>query len=449
MVGNSNGFISVIPVNSCGIGLARTLDVTTSHTIDGFFNYDNIQHTILDSVWVFLVTNGNKLDSVQTDTNGHYIFHHVPDGVYNITATTNKPWENVNFTDAAQVTEYFVFGDFLTSSITLHSGDVTNSSAINATDATEIVKRVFGQVSSFPRGNWIFEKPFGGDTTDVSTGLNDTVVVNGTNVTQYFLGRCVGDVDYNTCSGTAGITKADTITGCSPGIITVPLHIPFPVPQPYAAITLMLEYDGSVLSFDTSFYCFGAQFSAYSTMKRLIIGDISPISISNGQGTVYLNFTYYGGTTSIVFNNSIMDGIMCEYADINVNPLCDTPTANYYINGAVIQSTIPTVPAFAILNSIIKCPGLPDTLGIVGGCLGDATNWFWYSGSCGGTPAGSGSSIIVYPTALTEYFVRAEGLVHTTACDSMALNISHVPPQPGIIFGNSNPVSGEILKLIL
>ena len=60
-------------------------------------------------MWVFLMNTGTKLDSILTDTNGYYIFDNVPDGLYNITATTNKPWENVNFTDAAKVWTYWWF----------------------------------------------------------------------------------------------------------------------------------------------------------------------------------------------------------------------------------------------------------------------------------------------------------------------------------------------------
>ena len=50
-------------------------------------------------------------------------------------------------------------------------------------------------ITSFTRGDWIFEKPSGGDTLNVSTGLNDTILVNGNNVSQNFLGLCIGDVN--------------------------------------------------------------------------------------------------------------------------------------------------------------------------------------------------------------------------------------------------------------
>ena len=48
-------------------------------------------------------------------------------------------------------------------------------------------------------------------------------------------------------------------------------------------------------------------------------------------------------------------------------------------------------------------------LSVTGGNLNGATNWQWYSSSCGGTLVGSSSFVIVAPTATTTYYVRGEG----------------------------------------
>ena len=72
---------------------------------------------------------------------------------------------------------------------------LNQSYQINAIDEDLIKRRFTGQDTSFVRGDWIFEKPIGGDTISVSTGLNDTVVINGSDVTQHFKGLCVGDVN--------------------------------------------------------------------------------------------------------------------------------------------------------------------------------------------------------------------------------------------------------------
>ena len=166
----------------------------SSYVINGYFTYDNIANTPIDSVKVYLNLNGNNLDSTLSNLLGFYQFSNVQNGAYDITAKTNKPWQGVNSTDAVKVKRNFAGSQLFTSSIKLHSADVNLSYGINVTDAVQITRRFVGSIASFNRGDWLFEKPFGGDTINVSTYLNDTVIVNGTNVNQNFKGRCVGDV---------------------------------------------------------------------------------------------------------------------------------------------------------------------------------------------------------------------------------------------------------------
>ncbi|MFT6244964.1 MAG: subtilisin-like proprotein convertase family protein [Salibacteraceae bacterium] len=67
----------------------------------------------------------------------------------------------------------------------------------------------------------------------------------------------------------------------------------------------------------------------------------------------------------------------------------------------------PDVPSIAGLNAV--CEGSSITLSIGTGNLNDAADWNWYSGSCGGTLEGSGSTLAVSPLTSTSYFVRGEG----------------------------------------
>src|ERR1039458_519386 len=67
------------------------------------------------------------------------------------------------------------------------------------------------------------------------------------------------------------------------------------------------------------------------------------------------------------------------------------------------QCTSPTVPTLGATFST-PCVGQSTTLSIVTGTLNSATAWKWYSGSPGGTSAGSGTSIIVAPGATTTYY---------------------------------------------
>lgn len=70
------------------------------------------------------------------------------------------------------------------------------------------------------------------------------------------------------------------------------------------------------------------------------------------------------------------------------------------------------------------CPGDAVTLRVNGGTLGAGAVWRWYTGSCGGTLVGTGSSITVTPMVTTTYFVRAEGNCGNTACVSVTVNIN-------------------------
>jgi hypothetical protein len=76
------------------------------------------------------------------------------------------------------------------------------------------------------------------------------------------------------------------------------------------------------------------------------------------------------------------------------------------------------------LNPI--CPGQSTTLSVSGGGLGSGAAWNWYSGSCGGTFLGTGTSISVSPSATTTYFVRAIGTCNTTTCASVTVNVQSI-----------------------
>jgi gliding motility-associated-like protein len=90
--------------------------------------------------------------------------------------------------------------------------------------------------------------------------------------------------------------------------------------------------------------------------------------------------------------------------------------------------SVPDVPTLSATQTT-TCSGASTTLSIATGSLRDATRWQWYSGSCGGTPLGTGSSLAVSPSTTTTYFVRGEGTCITTpgACRSIAITVNPLP----------------------
>ncbi len=91
------------------------------------------------------------------------------------------------------------------------------------------------------------------------------------------------------------------------------------------------------------------------------------------------------------------------------------------IPGPVSLGT-PSTPVLATSDTIL-CGGTTATLSIQSGNLNDASQWHWYSSSCGGTPVGTGSTIQVTPLSTTTYYARGEGscLSSPGVCDSIVI----------------------------
>ena len=92
----------------------------------------------------------------------------------------------------------------------------------------------------------------------------------------------------------------------------------------------------------------------------------------------------------------------------------------------VTFNTLSVPPTSATASPSTTCGG-PTTLTVVGGSLGTGATWDWFSGSCGGTAAGTGATITVSPTITTTYFVRAGGGCGNTACVSVLVTVNPVP----------------------
>jgi hypothetical protein len=75
------------------------------------------------------------------------------------------------------------------------------------------------------------------------------------------------------------------------------------------------------------------------------------------------------------------------------------------------------------------CAGSNVTLSIASGSLNGATDWKWYTQSCGGTVVGSGNSITVSPIQNTTYYARGEGgCAGPGDCDSINIIVNNISP---------------------
>ena len=283
-------------------------------------------------------------------------------------------------------------------------------------------------------------------------GSGPSVTVYPT-VTSTYRVRAEGTCNTTNCKGitvivkdNAGVTTIGSDSACAGTTVSLPVTgSGFP---PMTGISLELNYRGDVLSYISltninstipASTIMAAQSDFDDSTKKLMIiagGGTGSFNLgTGGTGTFWnLNFRYYGGTTSIIFNNAVNYGGMCEYTDQAGLDMTDKPTQAYYVNGTVAEVSTSTAATSVTANPAGTCSGDTTTLIISGGVTGKGATWNWYVDSCGGISVGTGTTLSLNPAITTSYYVRAEGYCNTTTCVSTMVSVTQVP----IIIGNIN-----------
>jgi len=100
---------------------------------------------------------------------------------------------------------------------------------------------------------------------------------------------------------------------------------------------------------------------------------------------------------------------------------CTANTTGVTQSVAVNQLSIAPTGA---TGSTSICNGGSTILTVAGGIKGTGATTEWFTGSCGGIPAGTGDAITVSPSTNTTYFVRYNGTCNTTTCAIITVNIT-------------------------
>jgi len=162
------------------IGL-NALTVLSPLIISGNVRYDNSVNSPLSGVTVKLMQGPFVISTTQTDADGVYTFHDVIPGNYALRCTSSAPWGGVNAVDALMILKHFA-GINLLSPFRIVAADADASNFLNSVDALTVSKRFVGFISSFAKGDWVFDSPL------VTVSANQDVQQN-------IKGICRGDVN--------------------------------------------------------------------------------------------------------------------------------------------------------------------------------------------------------------------------------------------------------------
>ncbi|HEX2684782.1 MAG TPA: hypothetical protein VHL77_12645, partial [Ferruginibacter sp.] len=145
-----------------------------------------------------------------------------------------------------------------------------------------------------------------------------------------------------------------------------------------------------------------------------------------------------GGTATATFTSNGSGGTATVNAQVDNVPSGETSPsrASITVNGSS------TAPTGATGNTTI-CNGGSTVLTVSGGIKGAGATTEWFTGSCGGTPAGTGDAISVSPTSTTTYFVRYSGVCNTTTCATVVVTVNTPSTPPTGITGITEICSGS------
>ncbi len=157
--------------------------------------------------------------------------------------------------------------------------------------------------------------------------------------------------------------------------------------------------------------------------------SVPPLVATDNCSSVTVSYVITGATTRSGTGNNATGLFNTGNSTIQwtVKDVCGNTTS---CSTSIIVKTSSVEPAAATTSNNNFCPGGSTTLGITGGTLGSDADWYWYSGSCGGTPVGSGPSIVVSPTVTTTYYVRPEGACPCTVCKSVTVTVKTLSVAP-------------------
>jgi len=312
---------------------------------------------------------------------------------------------------------------------------------------------------------WVWYEGGCGAGSSISSGTALTLDVNPTATTSYYV-RAEGG-----CNGNTECVN-----------ITISIDIPSTDPVAIAsANTVLCPGESTVLNVSGGTLGTGAVWEWYQgSCGGIYVGQGSSVSITPSSSATYFVRAEgaCGPTNCVSIEVSVGVGASDpDSASVSINNICPGDTTQLSVAGAVLNpeyvwvwytgacgavtagigSTLDVMPTLTttyyvravgtcgqtncvsvtvdVLTAAVMadgitsdnnyfCAGDSALLEVYGGTIVAGSDWVWYKNSCGGSPIGTGTTLTVYPSTNTAYFVRAEGgTCGNTSCVSISINV--------------------------
>ncbi len=285
---------------------------------------------------------------------------------------------------------------------------------------------VFGSGSSTGAGNFAVYN---------STGTS--VTVTGLTAGSNYTFTCYEYATTGTCYKTPGSSSAVTIINPPPANDNAANAINI-VSLPYTSAVIS---NAAATDDYTSSTCDGPYKNVWWKVTG-ICGTMTAITCTgstNFDDEIAIFTGTPGSFVEVICNDDNGAGCTSNYAGVSWTATAGTvyyisigsyssssSTGNLQLNVTAVPFTSSVAPTGATGTTTI-CNGGSTLLTVAGGTKGTGATTQWFTGSCGGTSAGTGDAITVSPTANTTYFVRYSGTCNATTCGTVAVTVNARP----------------------
>jgi gliding motility-associated-like protein len=297
-------------------------------------------------------------------------------------------------------------------------------------------------------GSYLWSRSIGGTGNDIVNGI---VVNRFGNI--FATGQFQNTVDFDPSAGTSNQTSAgslesyvwsldeDGLYNWSERIGSTANDLGLGITKDPQGSVYVTGYFNGTANFDgtTTLASLGA--NTIYVAKYEDAGNLVWASRMGGAGSdfgfgIYASYNWDIVSTGYFSNTSDFD------PDGGGDVLNSLGSNDGYVHKFSQTCTAPTVVSAAADISVCVTPGADVELSVTG-TLNDAVDWYWYSGSCGGTFEGTGATLTVNPTTTTTYFVRAEGACGTLPlCETVLVDVDDVPPVITTVAATEDVESG-------